>query len=76
MQRMSYQDWLTGLPPLLDAILHGAIAAQAMQVYADNTYMYGKVFAPMTESTPSSATDRKVGDYEETCKQKIDIRAD
>lgn len=54
-----YQYWTTGLPPMLDAIMQGAMAASAKLVYVDNTYLYGKVSAPMTEQTPPSATDHK-----------------
>ncbi|MGW0159046.1 NAD-dependent epimerase/dehydratase family protein [Mycobacterium sp. NPDC003323] len=47
-----FLQWGQTFPAAVDGILAGAAAAGATLVYADNTWMYGRVEGPMTESTP------------------------
>lgn len=47
-----FLQWRETFPAAVDGILAGAVAAEATLVYADNTWMYGRVTAPMTENTP------------------------
>lgn len=54
-----YQEWTTTLMPIMTNILDGAAAAGARLVFADNTYMYGKVQGPMTEDLPFRPISRK-----------------
>ena len=55
-----YAKWLELHPPLMDAIIEGAGAAQARVVFGDNLYAYGPVEGPMTETRPYRATGRTV----------------
>jgi len=48
-----FAHWRALFPPMTDAILAGAEAAGARLVFADDTWMYGAVHAPMTEDLPS-----------------------
>lgn len=54
-----YQQWATHLPPIMTNILDGAAATGARLVFADNTYMYGKLDGPMTEDRPYRPISRK-----------------
>lgn len=47
-----FLQWRDTFPAAVDGVLAGAAAAGATLVYADNTWMYGSVTAPMTEATP------------------------
>jgi nucleoside-diphosphate-sugar epimerase len=44
--------WRELFPAAVDGVLAGAAAADAVVVFADDTWMYGRVTAPMTEDTP------------------------
>lgn len=54
-----YRDWVTLLPPMMDAVIEGASSAGAKLVYGDNLYMYGPTSRPLTEDLPYAATTRK-----------------
>lgn len=54
-----YTKWPQEFPPMTDAVIEGAVAADAKLVFADNLYMYGPCPQPMTEDTPQKATSRK-----------------
>ena len=54
-----YTRWSTEFPPMNDTVLAATAAVGAKLVVADNLYCYGPVTAPMTESTPTAATDAK-----------------
>ncbi len=45
-------DWVPGFPVVTDALVRAAESAGARLVYADDTWMYGRVDGPMTEDTP------------------------
>lgn len=47
-----FARWQADFPVMTDALLRAAAAAGARLVYADNTWMYGRVAGPMTEDTP------------------------
>ncbi|WP_304110284.1 NAD-dependent epimerase/dehydratase family protein [Mycolicibacterium bacteremicum] len=47
-----FLQWRDAFPAVVDGVLAGAAEAGATLVHADNTWMYGKVAAPMTEATP------------------------
>lgn len=44
--------WRADFPALTDALIAAAEAADARVVYADDTWMYGRVAGPMTEDLP------------------------
>ena len=44
--------WRRDFPPLTDAVIAAGEATGARVVYADDTWMYGKVNAPMTPDLP------------------------
>ena len=44
--------WTSGFPVLTDALVDAASRVGARLVYADDTWMYGRVDGPMTEETP------------------------
>jgi len=44
--------WTSGFPVVTDALLEAASRVGARLVYADDTWMYGRVDGPMTEETP------------------------
>jgi nucleoside-diphosphate-sugar epimerase len=54
-----FADWTTAFPAAVRGTLEGAAAAGARLVLADDTWMYGRVDAPMTESTPVRPTGAK-----------------
>lgn len=47
-----FGDWMTEFPAAVRGSIAGAAAAGAVLTFADDTWMYGRVAAPMTESTP------------------------
>ena len=47
-----FDRWTTVFPDAVRGTVQGAAAAGARLVFADDTWMYGRVEAPMTESTP------------------------
>lgn len=55
----AYTAWVSEFPRMTDAIRGGAAAAGAKLVFADNLFAYGPVNAPMTEDTPSAASNPK-----------------
>jgi nucleoside-diphosphate-sugar epimerase len=54
-----YDRWVTDWPPIAAAILAAAETNGAVLATCGNLYVYGEVDAPMTESTPLSATGTK-----------------
>ena len=47
-----YAKWPELHPPLMDAIIEGAAAAEARLVFGDNLYAYGPVNGPLKEDLP------------------------
>lgn len=47
-----FTRWRELFPAAVDGVLAGAAAAGAVLVFADDTWMYGRVTGPMTEDTP------------------------
>jgi nucleoside-diphosphate-sugar epimerase len=47
-----FSRWREMFPAVVDATLAGARAADARLVFVDDTWMYGRVSAPMTEELP------------------------
>ena len=47
-----FDRWREAFPAAVRGTLAGATAAGARLVFADDTWMYGRVDAPMTEATP------------------------
>jgi nucleoside-diphosphate-sugar epimerase len=45
-------NWRTRFPPITDAVVAAATAAQAHLIYADNTWMHGRVATPIAPDTP------------------------
>lgn len=54
-----YHRWATDWPPVAAALLHAAERSGAVLATTGNLYVYGRVDAPMTESTPMAATGSK-----------------
>jgi nucleoside-diphosphate-sugar epimerase len=54
-----FLQWRELFPPAVDGVLAGAAAAGAVLVFADDTWMYGRVSAPMTEDTPYRPVSHK-----------------
>ncbi len=50
--------WLEVFPVMTDTLIEAAAAAGARLVYADDTWMYGRVDQPMTEETPDRPVSR------------------
>ena len=48
----AYHRWATDWPPLAQSLLSAAQQSGAVLVTAGNLYGYGRVSAPMTETTP------------------------
>lgn len=51
-----YAKWPELHPPLMQAIIEGAAAAEAKLVFGDNLYAYGRVDGPLTEDLPYRAS--------------------
>jgi nucleoside-diphosphate-sugar epimerase len=51
-------EWETVFPSVNEALISAAGAAEAVLVFADDTWMYGKVDGPMTEDLPSRPASR------------------
>ena len=47
-----FVQWRDTFPAAVDGVLAGAQAADARMVFADDTWMYGRVSGPMTEDLP------------------------
>jgi nucleoside-diphosphate-sugar epimerase len=47
-----FRRWVELFPPMMEAVIEGASSAEAKLVFADDTWMYGKVECPMTEDLP------------------------
>jgi nucleoside-diphosphate-sugar epimerase len=54
-----FAQWIQIFPAVMEAIIEGAAAADAKLVFADDTWMYGKVDRPMTEDLPSRPVSNK-----------------
>ena len=54
-----YHRWATDWPPLAHALLTAAQRSEAVLATVSNLYGYGRVDAPMTESTPLNAHGAK-----------------
>ena len=50
-----YANWADLHPPLMEAIIEAAAAAEARLVFGDNLYAYGPVDGPLTEDLPQQA---------------------
>jgi nucleoside-diphosphate-sugar epimerase len=48
----TFSRWVELFPPMMEAVIEGASSADAKLVFADDTWMYGKVASPMTEELP------------------------
>jgi nucleoside-diphosphate-sugar epimerase len=56
-----FAEWREVFPRVMEAVIEGTAAAGARLVFADDTWMYGKVDGPMTEDLPyRPVTDRGV----------------
>jgi nucleoside-diphosphate-sugar epimerase len=44
-----FRRWVELFPPMMEAVIAGAASADAKLIFADDTWMYGKVAGPMTE---------------------------
>jgi len=55
----TYSRWEQDWPPVAAALLHAAETSGAVLATVGNLYGYGRVDAPMTEATPSTATGHK-----------------
>jgi nucleoside-diphosphate-sugar epimerase len=47
-----FVQWRESFPRAVDGVIAGAQAADARMVFVDDTWMYGRVSAPMTEDLP------------------------
>jgi nucleoside-diphosphate-sugar epimerase len=54
-----FTQWRELFPAVMEATIAGAAAANAKLVFADDTWMYGKVNQPMTEELPSRPVSNK-----------------
>jgi nucleoside-diphosphate-sugar epimerase len=54
-----FAQWTQIFPAVMEATIEGAAAADAKLVFADDTWMYGKVDRPMTENSPSRPVSNK-----------------
>lgn len=54
-----FPRWLADFPPITRGIVEAAAATGAKVVFADDTWMYGRVDAPMTEALPSAPVSNK-----------------
>ena len=55
-----YHRWLTDWPPLAAALVAAAERSGAVLAVASNLYGYGRVDAPITDTTPLAATHPKL----------------
>ncbi len=51
--------WRSEFPILMDSLIEAAAKTGARLVYADDTWMYGRVHGPMTEDTPCRPVSSK-----------------
>jgi nucleoside-diphosphate-sugar epimerase len=54
-----FLQWRETFPAAVDGVLAGARAADARMVFVDDTWMYGRVAAPMTEDLPYRPVSNK-----------------
>jgi nucleoside-diphosphate-sugar epimerase len=54
-----FRRWVALFPPMMEAVIEGAASANAKLVFADDTWMYGKVEGPMTEDLPYRPVSNK-----------------
>jgi nucleoside-diphosphate-sugar epimerase len=54
-----FQQWRDSFPAAVDGVLAGARSADARMVFVDDTWMYGRVTAPMTEDLPYRPVSNK-----------------
>jgi nucleoside-diphosphate-sugar epimerase len=54
-----FTQWMELFPAVMEATISGAAAADAKYVFADDTWMYGKVDGAMTENLPSRPVSNK-----------------
>ena len=54
-----FQRWRESFPPAIDGVLAGAQSVDARMVFVDDTWMYGRVSAPMTEDLPYRPVSNK-----------------
>ena len=55
----AFAKWTEVFPPAMEAIIEGAARNDAKLVFADDTWMYGKVNGPMTEGLPVRPVSNK-----------------
>jgi nucleoside-diphosphate-sugar epimerase len=55
----NYHRWAEEFPPLQQAVLGAAAAAEAKLVVLENLYMYGPTVGPLSETTPINPTSSK-----------------
>ncbi len=51
--------WVELFPAMMEGVIEGAASAGARVVFADDTWMYGKVDGPMTEDLPHRPVSNK-----------------
>ena len=54
-----FSRWVELFPPMMEGVIEGASASDAKLVFADDTWMYGKVDGPMIEDLPSRPVSNK-----------------
>jgi nucleoside-diphosphate-sugar epimerase len=54
-----FQQWRESFPAVIDGVLAGARSVDARMVFVDDTWMYGRVCAPMTEDLPYRPVSNK-----------------
>ena len=54
-----FAQWRESFPAAVDGVLAGAQEADARMVFVDDTWMYGRVSAPMTEDLPYRPVSNK-----------------
>jgi nucleoside-diphosphate-sugar epimerase len=54
-----FQRWQKDFPVAIDGVLAGARCVDARMVFVDDTWMYGRVSAPMTEDLPYRPVSHK-----------------
>ena len=54
-----FQRWREDFPAAIDGVLAGAQSVDALMVFVDDTWMYGRVSAPMTEDLPYRPVSNK-----------------
>lgn len=56
---VSTSQWSVQLVPIMEGVIHAATREEALVVYADNLYAYGRPIAPLNEKHPTLPDTRK-----------------